>query len=101
MEKIIFAFVSMTPSLEAYKKLNFTARIVDPMRGLYNVEADLTDYGWMSVLGVLEECKKAGLYPGARFEGQLLNLEKAIAFADRKAAEEELAFDMKDVNDLK
>ena len=93
MEKIIFAFVSQAPSLAAYEKLNFTTRIVDPTSGLFSVEADLTDYGWMSVLGVLEECKKAGLYPGANFEGQLLTLEKAIAYADKKAAEEELGLE--------
>jgi hypothetical protein len=101
MEKKIFAFVSMAPSLAAYEKLNFTTRIIDPTCGLFSVEADLTDYGWMSVLGVLDECKKAGLYPRAEFGGELLELEKAIEFADKKAVEEELAFDMRDVNDLK
>jgi len=99
MEKKIFAFVDQASSLEAYKGLNFT--IVGPIRGLYSVEADLTDYGWESVLGVLQECDKAGLKPWFEFGGQLLALEKAIAFADIKATEEELVFDMKDINDLK
>jgi hypothetical protein len=104
MEKKIFALVGQAPSLEAYKGLNFTATtnfFAGYTNGFYNVEADLTDYGWMSVLGVLDECKKAGLKPWSEFGGQLLTLEEAIAFADKRAAEEELAFDMRDKNDLK
>jgi hypothetical protein len=101
MEKIIFAFVGQAPSLEAYKKLNFTTRTIDPICGLYSVEADLTDYGWMSVLGVLEECGKVGKQPGLRFGDKLMDFAEAIKFANIKATEEELAFDIRDRNDLK
>jgi hypothetical protein len=101
MEKKIFAFVGQAPSLEAYKKLNFTPISIDPILDLCSVEADLTNYGWMSVLGVLKECDKAGLKPGFRFGDKLMNFAEAVEFANIKATEEELAFDMRDINDLK
>lgn len=89
MEKKIFAFEDNIQSVAAFERLNFIISVDDATNGVFYVEADLTDYGWMSVLGVLQECDKVGLEPYFEFNGQLMTLQGAIEFANIKATEEE------------
>jgi hypothetical protein len=89
MEKKIFAFEDSFANLAAYEKLNFTIEVDDAINRVFYVEADMTDYGWLSTLAVLEDCQNLGLEPTLQFGEDLIDWEDAIAFADTKAAEEE------------
>ena len=89
MEKKIFAFEDSFANLAAYEKLNFTIEVDDAINGVFYVEADMTDYGWLSTLAVLEDCQRFDLEPTLQFGEDLIDWGDAIAFADTKAAEEE------------
>jgi hypothetical protein len=88
MEKIIFAFEDSIANLSAYEKLKFSISIDDAINKIYYVEANLTNYDWMAVLALLEDCKWANLQPILQFGEELINWEDAIAYADEKAANE-------------
>jgi hypothetical protein len=90
MEKKIFAFEDNLSNLSSYQKMNFSILIDDAANQIFYVEADLTDYGWMSVLGLLEDCKSFNLQPLLQHGEELIDWEDAIAYADEMAAAEEL-----------
>jgi hypothetical protein len=90
MEKKIFAFEDNLSNLSYYQKMNFSISIDDAINGIFYVEADLTDYGWMSVLGLLEDCKSFNLQPILKYGEEFIPFEEAIAYADEMAAAEEL-----------
>ena len=101
MKKKIFAFEDSFANLAAYEKLNFTVEIDDAVNSIFYVEADLSDYGWLSTLAVLEDCQRFDLEPSFQFGDKMMTIQEAIEFANIKATEEELAFNMRDKNDLK
>lgn len=88
-KKILFAFIDSIETLLAFQKLNFTYQIDDAINKVYYVEADLTDYDWMAVLSLLEDCKQFDLEVTLQFGEELIDWEDAIDFADRKAFEEQ------------
>jgi hypothetical protein len=90
MEKKIFAFEDNLSNLSSYQKMNFSISIDDAANQVFYVEADLTDYGWMSVLGLLEDCKSFNLQPILKYGEEFIPFEEAIAYADEMAATEEL-----------
>jgi hypothetical protein len=90
MEKKIFAFEDNLSNLSSYKRMNFSISIDDAANQIFYVEADLTDYGWMSVLGLLEDCKSFNLQPILKYGEEFIPFEEAIAYADEMAAAEEL-----------
>ena len=91
MEKKIFAFEDSLANLAAYEKLNFDVTVDDEANGIYYVEADMTDYDWLAVLGQLEECERANLQPSLKVDiNYIFYLDKAIAYADQKASEEHI-----------
>ena len=90
MEKKIFAFEDNLSNLSSYQKMNFSISIDDAINQIFYVEADLTDYGWMSVLGLLEDCKSFNLQPILQYGELFIPFEEAIAYADEMAAAEEL-----------
>ena len=92
-KKIIFAFEDDFANLAAYKKLNFSIEVDDAAHGVFYVEADLTDYDWLAVLGLLEDCKRANLQPTLNDNSKFVFWEDAIAHADKKAAEEALGLE--------
>ena len=91
MEKNIklFAFTDALEDVIAFEKLGFKSEIDDAINKVFYVEADLTDYGWMSVLGLLEDCKYANLEVLLQNGEELIDWEDAIAYADEMAAAEE------------
>lgn len=89
MEKKIFAFEESLSNLSSYQKMKFSISIDDAVNGIFYVEADLTDYGWMSVLGLLEDCKSFNLQPILKYGEEFIPFEEAIAYADEMAAAEE------------
>ena len=89
MEKKIFAFEESHSNLSSYQKMNFSISVDDAINGIFYVEADLTDYGWMSVLGLLEDCKNFNLQPILQYGEEFIPFEEAIAYADEMAAAEE------------
>lgn len=90
MEKKIFAFEDNLLNLSSYQKMNFSISIDDAANQIFYAEADLTDYGWMSVLGLLEDCKSFNLQPILKYGEEFIPFEEAIAYADEMAAAEEL-----------
>tara|TARA_R110000822_G_C15324121_1_gene493998 strand:+ start:2463 stop:2750 length:288 start_codon:yes stop_codon:yes gene_type:complete len=88
--KKIFAFEDSLANVAAYEALGFNITVDDAANGIYYVEADLTDYDWLAVLAVLEDCEREGLQPAIQYEGRFIDWEDAIAFADRKACEEHI-----------
>jgi hypothetical protein len=90
MEKKIFALEDNLSNLSSYQKINFSISIDDAANQIFYVEADLTDYGWMSVLGLLEDCKSFNLQPILKYGEEFIPFEEAIAYADEMAAAEEL-----------
>jgi hypothetical protein len=89
MKKKIFAFEDQISAIAAYEKLNFTVEIDDAANGIFYVEADLSDYGWLSTLAVLEDCQRFDLEPSFQFGDKMMTIQEAIEFADEQAAEEE------------
>ena len=90
MEKKIFAFEDNHINLSNYLKMKFSITVDDAANGIYYVEADLTDYDWMAVLSILEDCKQFNLHPILQFGEELISWEDAIAYADKRAAEEHI-----------
>ena len=90
MEKKIFAFEDNHINLSNYLKMKFSISVDDAANGIYYVEADLTDYDWMAVLSILEDCKQLNLHPILQYGEELIDGEEAIAYADRRAAEEHI-----------
>jgi len=90
MEKKIFAFEDNLSNLSSYQKMNFSISIDDAANQIFYVEADLTDYGWMSVLGLIEDCKSFNHQPILKYGEEFIPFEEAIAYADEMAAAEEL-----------
>jgi len=93
MKKIIFAFEDSFANLAAYEKLNFSITVDDAANGIYYAEANLTDYDWLAVLGLLEDCSRFNLEPILQSGEELIDPEDAIAYADKKAAEELLGLE--------
>lgn len=93
MEKIIFAFEDSFANLAAYEKLNFSIMVDDAANGIYYAEANLTDYDWLAVVGLLEDCSRLNLEPTLQSGEELIDPEDAIAYADKKAAEEALGLE--------
>ena len=89
MEKKIFAFEDQISAIAAYRKLNFTVEVDDQANGIFYVEADLTQYGWLSTLAVLEDCERFELKPSFQFGDKMMTLQEAIKFADEQAAKED------------
>ena len=88
MEKKIFAFEDDITNLSNYEKMKFSISVDDAANRIFYVEADLTDYDWMAVLSLLEDCKRFNLQPILQFGEELIDGEEAIAYADEMAAEE-------------
>ena len=90
MEKKIFAFTDALEDVIAFEKLGFKSEIDDAINRVFYVEADLTDYDWLAVLGLLEDCEREGLEAILQYGEELIDWEEAIAYADGMAAAEEL-----------
>jgi hypothetical protein len=90
MEKKIFAFTDALEDVIAFEKLGFKSEIDDAINRVFYVEADLTDYDWLAVLGLLEDCEREGLEAILQYGEELIDWEEAIAYADKKAAEEHI-----------
>ena len=90
MEKKIFAFTDALEDVIAFEKLGFKSEIDDAINRVFYVEADLTDYDWLAVLGLLEDCERGGLEAILQYGEELIDWENAIAYADKKAAEEHI-----------
>jgi hypothetical protein len=90
MEKKIFAFEDSLATVAAYEALGFDVVVDDAANGIYYAEADLTDYDWLAVLGLLEDCERGGLEAILQYGEELIDWEDAIAYADKKAAEEHI-----------
>ena len=88
--KKIFAFEDSLASAAAYEALGFDVTVDDAANGIYYAEADLTDYDWLAVLGLLEDCERGGLEAILQYGEELIDWEDAIAYADKKAAEEHI-----------
>jgi hypothetical protein len=88
--KKIFAFEDSLASAAAYEALGFDVVVDDAANGIYYAEADLTDYDWLAVLGLLEDCERGGLEAILQYGEELIDWEDAIAYADKKAAEEHI-----------
>ena len=88
MEKKIFAFEDNHINLSNYEKMKFTISVDDAANRIFYVEADLTDYDWMAVLSLLEDCKRFNLQPILQYGEELIDGEEAIAYADEMAVEE-------------
>jgi hypothetical protein len=86
--KKIFAFEDSLANVAAYEALGFDVGVDDAANGIYYAEADLTDYDWLAVLGLLEDCERGGLEAILQYGEELIDWEEAIAFADAEAAEE-------------
>lgn len=95
MKKIkkIFAFEDSFANLAAYEKLNFSITEDDAANGIFYAEADLTDYDWLAVLGLLEDCKRLNVQPILDDNGKFVYWEDAITYADQKASEEALGLE--------
>ena len=90
MEKKIFAFTDALEDVIAFEKLGFKSEIDDAINRVFYVEADLTDYDWLAVLGLLEDCEREGLEAILQYGEELIDWEEASAYADKKAAEEHI-----------
>jgi hypothetical protein len=90
MEKKIFAFTDALEDVITFEKLGFKSEIDDAINRVFYVEADLTDYDWLAVLGLLEDCEREGLEAILQYGEELIDWEDAIAYADKKAAEEHI-----------
>ena len=92
MEEIkkIFSFEDSLANVAAYEALGFDVTVDDAANRIYYAEADLTDYDWLAVLALLEDCQREGLQPTLQHNGNFIDWEEAIAYADRKAAEEHI-----------
>jgi hypothetical protein len=90
MEKKIFAFTDALEDVIAFEKLGFKSEIDDAINRVFYVEADLTDYDWLAVLSLLEDCERGGLEAILQYGEELIDWEDAIAYADKKAAEEHI-----------
>ena len=90
MEKKIFAFTDALEDVIAFEKLGFKSEIDEAINRVFYVEADLTDYDWLAVLGLLEDCEREGLEAILQYGEELIDWEEAIAYADKKAAEEHI-----------
>jgi len=90
MEKKIFTFTDALEDVIAFEKLGFKSEIDDAINRVFYVEADLTDYDWLAVLGLLEDCEREGLEAILQYGEELIDWEDAIAYADKKAAEEHI-----------
>jgi hypothetical protein len=88
--KKIFAFEDSLANAAAYEALGFDVVVDDAANGIYYAEADLTDYDWLAVLGLLEDCEREGLEALLQYGEELIDWEDAIAYADKKAAEEHI-----------
>lgn len=88
--KKIFAFEDSLANVAAYEKLNFEVEVDDEINGIYSAEANMTDYDWLAVLGLLEDCQREGLQPSIEYKGEIIYWEDAILFADKKAADEHI-----------
>jgi hypothetical protein len=88
--KKIFAFEDSLANAAAYEALGFDVVVDDAANGIYYAEADLTDYDWLAVLGLLEDCERGGLEAILQYGEELIDWEDAIAYADKKAAEEHI-----------
>ena len=87
MVKKLFAFEDSFKALAAYESLNFNIQMDDEVNGIYYAEADLTDYDWLAVLTLLEDCHKLHLSPFI-MDGQEVISEDTLVYADNKAVEE-------------
>ena len=88
--KKIFSIGTSLASVAAYEALGFDVVVDDVANGIYYAEADLTDYDWLAVLGLLEDCEREGLQPVLQYGEELIDGEDAIAYADKRAAEEHI-----------
>jgi hypothetical protein len=88
--KKIFAFEDSLANVAAYEALGFDVVVDDAANGIYYAEADLTDYDWLAVLGLLEDCERGGLEAILQYGEELIDWEDAIAYADKKAVEEHI-----------
>jgi hypothetical protein len=88
--KKIFAFEDSLANVAAYEALGFDVVVDDAANGIYYAEADLSDYDWLAVLGLLEDCERGGLEAILQYGEELIDWEDAIAYADKKAAEEHI-----------
>jgi hypothetical protein len=90
MEKKIFAFEDDITNLSNYERMKFSISVDDAANRIFYVEADLTNYDWMAVLSLLEDCKSFNLQPILKYGEEFIPFEEAIAYADEMAAAEEL-----------
>ena len=88
--KKIFSFEDSFANVAAYEALRFDVTVDDAANGIYYAEADLTDYDWLAVLALLEDCEREGLQPVLQYGEELIDGEEAIAYADKRAAEEHI-----------
>ena len=85
----LFAFTDVLEDIIAFERLGFRSEIDDATNRFFYVEADLTDYGWMSILGLLEDCKFSNLEVLLQNGEEVIDWKDAIAYADEMAAAEE------------
>lgn len=86
--KTIFAFVDSLADVAVYEALGFDITFDDAANGIFYVECNLTDFDWLNVLAVLEDCQSEDLQPTLQHKGDYIDLEEAIVYADLKASEE-------------
>jgi hypothetical protein len=70
--------------------MKFSISVDDAANRIFYVEADLTNYDWMAVLSLLEDCERFNLQPLLQYGEELIDWEDAIAYADKEAAEEHI-----------
>ena len=83
--KKIFAFEDSISNVAAYEKLGFNISIDDAANGIYYISADLTNYDWLAVLALLEDCQRENLQPSFKYDGGFIDWKEAIELADKKA----------------
>jgi len=86
--KTILSFEDNLANVAAYEALGFDITVDDAVNGIFCVESNLTDCDWLAVLALLEDCQRENLQPILQHNDDLIDLEKAIVYADLKASEE-------------
>ena len=85
----LFDFPDNNDDVRFYKELGFDVVIDDEYNEVYYAEMSFKGYDWMSVLGILIECKNYNLSPTLEYKEELYNFDEAYELADQKAADDE------------
>ena len=88
MIKKLASFEDSVITAAAFAKLGFSVEVDDAVNGIYYVESDLTNFDWMAVLSLLEDCKRENLQPMLIIDDECIASDKAIEYADLKASGE-------------